>query len=597
MSKALWNYGLFIPALFNGFFILSLAANAAEVSNVSESKPEIEEISSSQNLVVGSSPTDSTNQQNITASLDAELNEIASAEIKPESDSLPSQSKTLLSQQTLTNQTEPLGQVTSVSQLSDVQPTDWAFQALQSLVERYGVIAGYPDGTFKGNRALTRYEFAAGLNAALDRLNELIASSTADLVRKEDLATLQKLQEQFAAELSTLRGRVDALESRTAQVEANQFSTTTKLVGDAIFVVGDTFGDRTNNTPANDTQDDTNTFFAYRSRLALQTSFTGKDLLVTQLTAGNTIPNLNSITGTHMTRFTFDTMGREGTYLSQLSYRFPLGDKTTVWVGTVGLQPAVFTPTLNASIGGLNGALSRFATFNPTIYRPGFEGAGAAFAYKFNNQFQLNAGYIANNNEASNPARGGLFNSSYLALAQLTISPSRNLDIGLTYVRKYYAPNSGLNLTGGTGSRNAFRPFDANATNAFSANNFGLQFNWRTSRKIVLGGWFGYTEAAQESGASNDATIINGALTVALLDFGKQGNTAGFIIGVPPKVTSNTVANRRDPDTSLHLETFYTYRVSSNITITPTFYVITSPEHNSANDAIWVGAVRTSFTF
>jgi hypothetical protein len=40
------------------------------------------------------------------------------------------------------------GQVTSVSQLSDVQPTDWAFQALQSLVERYGCIAGYPDGTF-----------------------------------------------------------------------------------------------------------------------------------------------------------------------------------------------------------------------------------------------------------------------------------------------------------------------------------------------------------------------------------------------------------------------------------------------------------------
>lgn len=47
-------------------------------------------------------------------------------------------------------------QFTSVSQLSDVQPTDWAFQALQSLIERYGVIAGYPDGTYRGNRAITR---------------------------------------------------------------------------------------------------------------------------------------------------------------------------------------------------------------------------------------------------------------------------------------------------------------------------------------------------------------------------------------------------------------------------------------------------------
>ena len=105
--------------------------------------------------------------------------------------------------------TADLGQVTSVSQLSDVKPTDWAFQALQSLVERYGCIAGYPDKTYRGNRAMTRYEFAAGLNSCMDRVNDLIAASTADMAKKEDLATLRKLQEQFAAELATLRGRVD----------------------------------------------------------------------------------------------------------------------------------------------------------------------------------------------------------------------------------------------------------------------------------------------------------------------------------------------------------------------------------------------------
>jgi len=42
-------------------------------------------------------------------------------------------------------QFESMSQVTSVSQLSEVKPTDWAFQALQSLVERYGCIAGYPN--------------------------------------------------------------------------------------------------------------------------------------------------------------------------------------------------------------------------------------------------------------------------------------------------------------------------------------------------------------------------------------------------------------------------------------------------------------------
>ncbi len=125
----------------------------------------------------------------------------------------------------------PMAQVTSVSQLSDVQPTDWAFQALQSLVERYGCIAGYPDGTYRGNRALTRYEFAAGLNACLDRINELIATATTNLVSKEDLIAIAQLREQFAAELATLRGRIDVLEASTAELEANQFSTTTKLSG------------------------------------------------------------------------------------------------------------------------------------------------------------------------------------------------------------------------------------------------------------------------------------------------------------------------------------------------------------------------------
>ena len=72
---------------------------------------------------------------------------------------------------------ESLANITSVSELSDVKPTDWAFQALKSLVERYGLIVGYPDATFRGNRALTRYEFAAALNVTLDRLNQQIGAN------------------------------------------------------------------------------------------------------------------------------------------------------------------------------------------------------------------------------------------------------------------------------------------------------------------------------------------------------------------------------------------------------------------------------------
>ena len=71
------------------------------------------------------------------------------------------------------NQYTSQEQVTSVTQFSDVQPTDWAYQALSQLVERYGCVAGYPNGTFRGGRALTRYEAAALLNACLDRVTEV----------------------------------------------------------------------------------------------------------------------------------------------------------------------------------------------------------------------------------------------------------------------------------------------------------------------------------------------------------------------------------------------------------------------------------------
>ncbi|MEM8780351.1 MAG: iron uptake porin, partial [Cyanobacteria bacterium P01_G01_bin.49] len=57
-----------------------------------------------------------------------------------------------------------MSQVTNISELQDVSPTDWAYEALRSLVERYGCIVGYPDRTFRGNRATSRWEFAAGLN-------------------------------------------------------------------------------------------------------------------------------------------------------------------------------------------------------------------------------------------------------------------------------------------------------------------------------------------------------------------------------------------------------------------------------------------------
>ena len=116
-------------------------------------------------------------------------------------------------------------QVTSINQFSDVKPTDWAYQALSNLIERYGCVAGYPNGTYKGGQAMTRYEAAALLNACLDRITEVTDE-------------LKRLMKEFEKELAVLRGRVDGLEAKVGELEATQFSTTTKLKGIATFTFG-----------------------------------------------------------------------------------------------------------------------------------------------------------------------------------------------------------------------------------------------------------------------------------------------------------------------------------------------------------------------
>ncbi|WP_315872760.1 iron uptake porin [Thermoleptolyngbya sichuanensis] len=136
-----------------------------------------------------------------------------------------------------------MAQVTSVQQFSDVQPSDWAYEALAYLAnsEAEGgldCLEGYPDGTFRGGRAMTRYEFAAGLASCLDAVVGRL-----DSLDPEALARIEALQREFAAELAVLRGRVDALEEAVAALEANQFSTTTVLRGNAWMNLTQAFPD------------------------------------------------------------------------------------------------------------------------------------------------------------------------------------------------------------------------------------------------------------------------------------------------------------------------------------------------------------------
>jgi hypothetical protein len=482
----------------------------------------------------------------------------------------------------VTTTSEDIGEVTSVSQLSDVQTNDWAFEALKTLIERYGAIAGYPDGTFRGNQRMTRYEFATALNAILKQLNATGA------LKQEDMATLQKLQEQFAAELATLGSRIDTLEARTTHLEAQQFYPTTKLNGETIFAVSSLFGD--NKANLNEDLAD-NSIFSHRVRLNVDTSFSGKDQLRTRLQARNTTPfSSSAISNTNMTRSGFDGNSNNQFEIGKLFYKFPIGTSTNVTVDAIGADYSDNIYTFNRWLESSGwGAIYRFGRYNP-IYRQGDGGAGITITHKFNEKLTVNGGYLALN--AQNPSsENGLFNGNYNLLAQLDYRPSDRFGLGLTYVHGYY-PGKDVNLTGSTGSSNAQKPFGNVAT---SADHFGLEATAQLTPRLAISGWGGLTKADEEN-TNRDATVWNWSVNVAFPNLGKKGNLGGLVFGMPPKLTY-IEGGSKDPGTSYHIEAFYRAQVTDNISITPGLLIILNPEHNSNNDTIYAGIIRTTFRF
>ncbi|MGP1384417.1 MAG: iron uptake porin [Thainema sp.] len=482
--------------------------------------------------------------------------------------------------------------IPSVEQLSDVQPTDWAFQALQNLIEKYGCLNSYLDNTFQGDRPLTRFEFAAGLDTCLRAITTQMADNA---VAEADWQVLQQLQTEFATELTSLDRRLTSLEAQTADLMAHSFATTTKLRGEVTFSVDQLVGDDQPN--GSDSPLPQSLAFGSRARLNLDTSFTGHDLLRIRLDALNpTVLNART-TGTNMTRLAFDRSNQNDFDIGSLFYRFPVGDDLTVQVDAAkGTYSMNILPTFNPRISsGIAGAVSRFGRFNP-IYYQGFPGVGVTGQYDFGDSVSLAVGYLSPDNTANDPTIG-LFGGGYTALAQLDVHPSNTVDLGLTYAHSFYPPGS-VAVAGGTGSLLANAPFGDLAT---SADHLGLESSLRLGSEVTLSGWAGLSFATAEhsSGAiatGDSATIFNWAVSLGLADLGGRGNLGGIIVGQPPKVTANS-GGAVDEASAWHLEAFYRYQLNEHVSLIPGCFVVLNPEHDSANDTIWVGSLRTVFQF
>jgi Carbohydrate-selective porin, OprB family/S-layer homology domain len=515
-------------------------------------------------------------------------------------------------------------QVTSVSQLSDVKPTDWAFQALQSLVERYGCIAGYPDKTYRGNRALTRYEFAAGLNACLDRVNELIAASTANLAKKEDLVLLQKLQTEFAAELATLRGRVDGLDGKVKTLEKQQFSTTTKLTGEVIFSLANAYG-------AAPGGKDANWAFNDRARLNLTTSFTGKDMLITGLQAYNfgssnfaTVlgladPVLGSSSNVRLgTEPQFPQVdpttlsprgGNNQLELYKLLYIFPVAKQLTAFVGTSAEVSDAF-PAILPFAGEGSGGLSRFSTL-PAAQRVSggtsqfglASAAGVIFNVSDSVDFHALYGTLSENlpgnpGGLSTPLGAGIFNGSYIISTQLTVRPTKALEVGLNYAHSYHQINilgAGLGASDIGAVRLTGLPADL--LKGIKLDTLGATAAFRLTPKVTLAG--SYTHIFSNLVAVNAGTNFNSWLVgVHFKDVFNPGNTAGLIFGQPLSRTSvSGLASKLENVRPYQLEGYLNYKVNDHISVTPGVFLIFHPEGFKANNTAIVPVIRTTFSF
>ncbi|RAM49191.1 MAG: porin [Hapalosiphonaceae cyanobacterium JJU2] len=464
-----------------------------------------------------------------------------------------------------------LTQQTSVSELSDVKPTDWAYQALKSLIEKYGVISGYTDGTFRGNRPISRYEFAVALAATLDQVYDTIAQTMSDRLIREDMVVLRRLQKEFRSALDDLNQRVDKLEARNSELQAHQFSTTTKLHGEAIIALSD--GSNANKTVIS------------RTRLTLSTSLNQQDVLVTQLEAGNNggdaiglaqqdDDNLLGTTGLIANGGGLDYVEVDSDLkLRRLHYTFRPSPDVAVTVGAK-MSPRDFIDRNKYANNEAVDFSSSFFLNNPLIVQNQVDrngGAGAAVQWNpGDGEFTLRSLYIAADADQPNSTttEGGLFGDRYQASVEVEYSPSDKLALRLQYT------NALINNTD---------------INAFGVNaEYNLNRNAGIFGRFGFGNYNGYNTAIDED---LDLHPVTWAIGVGFRNLLLPGTVAGVAIGQP--FVSEDLGNA----TQTNYEAFYNLQLSDNLSITPTFSLVTNADNDSSNGTIWQTTLRSVFSF
>jgi hypothetical protein len=458
------------------------------------------------------------------------------------------------------NQYASSEQVSSINQLSDVQPTDWAYQALSNLVERYGCVAGYPNGTYGGGKAMTRYEAAALLNACLDRVTE-------------QTDELKRLADEFRNELTVIQGSVTKLEAQVGQLEATQFSTTTKLRGEASFVLGNVDDYRTKGG------DVTHAAFNYDLRLNLDTSFTGKDLLKTRLRSANFS---SDPFGSSSSLFKLDkadnTASEVGNnvVIDRLYYQFPaFNNKVTLTAGAAVRNTEIaWMPSAYKS-----GILDFFAVSGtPGVYN---KATGAGFGVQYGKKgIVAGVNYVA---QAGQDSSKGEFDETG-ALNTLAQIGYRGTNWGAAFGYRYGTEGTRVRTYNGLdGASGTLVPGQ-------TSNGYALNAYWQPTKSGIvpsISAGYGWNTVSGTPSAATDSQSWFAGLQWE--DVFVDGNSAGVAIGQAP--------TGEDLEKATMLEIFYKYQVSDNISVTPAIIYGSDNQRLAGNSSNWGGVIQTTFRF
>ena len=480
-------------------------------------------------------------------------------------------------------------QTPSVESLKDVEPTDWAYEALRSLIEKYDLVAGYPDNTFRGSRPLSRFEFAALLNEALNRLNDL---SNSDQIGSDDATTIEQLIQKFSRELATIQGRTNGLEARIGDLEATQFSVTTKLTGQVIFAAnaGGFEGDRII-APRGATiaEADPQATFIHRTVLFFNSSFQGTDQLQIRLVTGSagTEDNTGGLLEPNFgSNLDYTIQGRDNQIsIARAFYQFSPVEDVNLVVGPV-INVADYLDN-NSLIGASFRSFSTLAFANNYVLFPRPLGGGAVVEWNLGGgAFNLRAGYAAGDAGTPLPENERLFGGGGTEDVRLFPTGGGGAEGGLFddprqgAVEIEYAPSNAFALkihyVGGEIFGSDFQ-------------GVGVNFEWSILPQIGIFGRYGYSDYPNTTiGDLNPNYWLAG---LSFSDLLVEGSLSGIAVAQP------FIESAAGNATQTNFEVFYNYPINDSINISPILQIVSNPGNQSSNGNIYSGTLRGVFSF